>query len=82
MDNVSIYHRIVLSEMQNKTKFETDILAFMEEHEWHEIYLNEDNEFICRYGEEMYTLEGFLATSSKVIGWVDLHERYVYDGER
>ena len=81
MDNVSIYHRIVLSEMQNKTKFETDILDFMIEHEWHEMYLDEGNNFICRYDEELYNHDRFLAGSSKVIAWLDLHERYL-SGER
>jgi hypothetical protein len=81
MDNVSIYNRGILLETVNKTRFETDILDFMIEHEWHEIYLDEDNEFICRYGDEMYNLERFIAGSSKVLTWLDLHERYI-DGER
>ena len=81
MTEVGIYNRQELKDRSLLSLFQAEVLDFMIEHEWHEILIDEDNEWICTYGGQPFSYREFLQNSEKVKLWLALNARY-NDGER
>lgn len=62
------------------TPFEKDVDDFLVEHQFHSMYVDEQGNLICYFGNR-YTMKDFIPNCEKVNIWKNLQERYAA-GER
>ena len=58
------------------TPFEIEVFNYMSDHEWHQILVKGTNEWLCRYGNDIFDKQSFSPDSEKRKIWTNLEEQY------